>query len=210
MTINPRDHGPREVHKLIIGCIVPRPIAWISTLDPQGATNLAPFSFFNGVASNPPTVSVSFSYNPDREDHRKDTLRNILATGEFVINTVGEPHEEKMHASSGDYPLGSSEIEALGLTAVSSKTVAPPRLAESSVAFECVLDRTIEIGDGPGSASLVLGRVVSMEVADALTNDKLYVDVAAMKPIGRLAGNGYCYVRELFDLGPRPVPVLPQ
>lgn len=210
MTINPRDHGPRDIHKLIIGCIVPRPIAWISTLDSDGATNLAPFSFFNGVASNPPTISVSFSYNPDREDHRKDTLRNILATGEFVVNTVGEPHEKKMHASSGDYPLGSSEVDALGLTTVQSRTIAPPRLAESSVAFECVLDRTVEVGEGPGSATLVLGRVLSIEVADALTDDKLHVDVAAMKPIGRLAGNGYCYVRELFDLGPRPDPILPQ
>ncbi len=206
MTINPRDQGPREMHKLIIGCVVPRPIAWISTLDSEGATNLAPFSFFNGVASNPPTVSVSFSYNPDREDHRKDTLRNILATGEFVVNTVGEPQEKNMHASSGDYPLGRSEIDALGLTTVPSKTIAPPRIGESSVAFECVLDRTIQIGAGPGSATLVLGRVLSIEVEDTVIGESLHVDVGALKPIGRLAGNGYCYVRELFDLGPRPDP----
>ena len=206
MTLDPKDHGPREMHKLIIGCVVPRPIAWVSTIDTLGATNLAPFSFFNGVASNPPTISVSFSYNPNREDHRKDTLRNILATAEFVVNTVGEPHEEKMHASSGDYPLGSSEIDALGLTTVPSKTVAPPRLAESSVAFECALDRTVEVGTGPGSAVLVLGRVLSIEVEAALIDEGLHVDVGALKPIGRLAGNGYCYVRELFELGPRPRP----
>lgn len=209
MTIRPEDYGPREIHKLIIGCVVPRPIAWISTVDPEGATNVAPFSFFNGVASNPPTVSVSFSYNPNRGDHRKDTLRNILSTGEFVINTVGEPYEEQMHSSSGDYPLGRSEIDALGLTTVASRLVAPPRLGESGVAFECRLDRTIPIGSGPGSATLVLGRVLGIEVADGLVDDQLHMDVGALKPIGRLAGNGYCYVRELFDLGPRPEPVLP-
>ena len=209
MTIRPENYGPKELHKLIIGCVVPRPIAWISTVDPQGATNLAPFSFFNGVASNPPTVSVSFSFNPHREDNRKDTLRNILATGEFVINSVGEPFETQMHASSGDYPLGASEIEALTLTTVPSRTVAPGRLGESGVAFECRLDRTIPIGSGPGSATLVLGRVLCIEVVDGLVNEQLHMDLGALKPIGRLAGNGYCYVRELFDLGPRPDPVFP-
>ncbi len=206
MTVNPADHPPKDIHKLLIGCIVPRPIAWISTVNTDGVTNLAPFSFFNGVASNPLTVSISFSYNPERDDHRKDTLRNILATGEFVVNVVGEPEERRMHDSAAAYPLGASEIDALGLSAVSSRTVAPPRLGESKIAFECTLDRIIAVGKGPGSAELVLGCVQSVELEDSVVDDALHVEATALKPIGRLAGNGYCYVREFFDLGPRRVP----
>lgn len=204
MQIMPSQLSPQEMHKLIIGCVVPRPIAWISTVDGSGRTNLAPFSFFNGVCASPPTLSVSFSYNPNRPDHKKDSLRNIEEIGEFVVNVVNEPRESVMHATSGDFAVDVSEIERFGLTTAASVEVRPPRIVESPIQFECTLANSIPVGQGPGSATLVLGRVVRIHVADDLIDDGYHVDLQALKAVGRLAGNTYCYVHEIFDLGPRP------
>lgn len=204
MEIAPDTLTPREIHKLLIGGIVPRPIAWISTIGANGTTNLAPFSFFNGVSSNPPLLSVSFSYNPDSADHKKDTLRNIEATGEFVVNVVHEPDEKIMHDTSGAFEPSESEIERFGLTTGPSVTVRPPRVMESPIQFECSLEQSLPLGEGPGSATLVLGRIRHIHVDDALIDGGNHINAAALKPIGRLAGNAYCYVHEVFDLGPRP------
>lgn len=204
--LSPGDLSPKEVYKLIIGCVVPRPIAWISSVDVDGQLNLAPFSYFNGVSSRPAVLSVSFSYNPDSEDHQKDTLRNILATEEFVVNVVSEPHEQAMHASSAPYPPDQDEMSALGLNAVPSRTVKPPSLAESPIRLECRLYDSHQIGEGPGSATLVLGEVVNISVREELINDRLHIDHQALRVVGRLAGNRYTYVHEIFDLGRRPDP----
>ncbi|TVR33415.1 MAG: flavin reductase family protein [Spirochaetaceae bacterium] len=204
MEISPAALEPRQMHKLIIGSVVPRPIAWVSTISTEGRTNLAPFSFFNGVCASPPTLSLSFSYNPERPDHKKDSLRNIEATGEFVINVAAEPQQETMHATSGDFDIQISEIERLGLTTAPSVRVTPPRIFESPIQFECRLLQMIPVGQGPASATLVLGTVQHIHVDDHLIDNDYHIDIRALKPIGRLAGNSYCYVHEIFDLGPRP------
>jgi flavin reductase (DIM6/NTAB) family NADH-FMN oxidoreductase RutF len=202
--ISPSDLSARDVYKLMIGCVVPRPIAWISTVDPGGCGNLAPFSYFNGVASKPPVISVSFSYHPERPEYRKDTLRNILATEEFVVNVVSEPNEAAMHASSSDFAPQSDESDELGLEMEASTVVRPPSLTSSPIRLECRLYDRRQVGTGPGSATLVLGEVLHIAVRRELINDRLHIDHEALKPIGRLAGGNYAYIHEIVDLGARP------
>ncbi len=204
MQIDPASLSPKEMHKIMIGSVIPRPIAWITSTNPGGTTNLAPFSFFNGVCAKPATISISFSYNPDREDHKKDTLRNIERTGDFVINVVSEPHQQVMHNSSANVPMDKSEIEALGLETLPSSVVKPPRLAVARIQMECTLHQLIPVGDGPGSATLMLGRVHLIHVDDRLIDDANHIDQQGVQAIGRMAGSSYCFVREIFDLGVRP------
>ncbi|MFW5786336.1 MAG: flavin reductase family protein [bacterium] len=202
--LTPADLTPREVYKLMIGCVVPRPIAWITSLNDAGVVNLAPFSYFNGVSSQPAVVSVSFSYHPERPEKAKDTLRNIRATGEFVINVVSEPNEVAMHGTSGEYPPETSELVLYGLTEATSRKVRPPSVGESPIRLECALYDTVQVGSGPGSATLVLGEVVNISVRDDLIDERLHIDHKAMKPVGRLAGSNYAFIHEIVDLGPRP------
>ncbi|NJN67315.1 MAG: flavin reductase family protein [Chloroflexaceae bacterium] len=195
----------REVYKLMSGCILPRPIAWVSTQDRAGCRNLAPFSFFNGVASNPPSLSVSISASSDatRPLGTKDTLRNILETGEFVVNVVTEATVEAMVETSREFPADEDEFSVTGLTPVPSVTVRPPRVAESPVSFECVLHGTMQVGRGPGSSTLVVGIIQHLSIRDDLLNERGYVEIRRLQPVGRLAGSAYCAVREVFDLKPK-------
>ena len=189
-----------EVYKLLIGCIVPRPIAWITSQSPEGVVNLAPFSFFNAVASNPPTISVSFAYNTQNHDGRKDTLANIQQSGEFVVNVATEPNKVAVNDSAVNYPREFGEPHELGIETHPSYLVAPPRLAVTPIALECRLERQIPVGEGPGSATLVLARVLHSFVRDDLVNERMHVDVRNLAPIGRLAGHDYCYVHDIFTL----------
>src|SRR5581483_7500544 len=127
MQLDPRALGERDTYKLLIGCVVPRPIAWVSTIDEQGVRNLAPFSFFNAIGSNPPAISVAISY-ADRADGRKDTLRNIIAVGEFVVNVVDEHLAQAMNITATNYPPEVDEFAAAGLTPAPSVLVRPPRV----------------------------------------------------------------------------------
>jgi flavin reductase (DIM6/NTAB) family NADH-FMN oxidoreductase RutF len=200
--LNPADMQQRDLYKLMIGAIVPRPIAWVSTVSPSGIYNLAPFSFFNGVASNPPSLVFSVSYR--EADHQpKDTLANVRASGEFVVNMVTEPLAAAMNITSGEYPAEVDEFERAGLTPVKAVKVSAPRVAESPVQFECRLNQIVPIGEGPGSANLVIGTIVYIHVAEAVYREPYKIDIAAYQPIGRLAGAGYTRVNDLFDL-PRP------
>ncbi len=203
MEIRPTEHQVKDIHKLMNGCVVPRPIAWVTSLSENERVNLAPFSYFNAVCSNPPTVSISFSWNPDSDDHLKDTLRNVRRRGEFVVNVVDEEHAERMNLSSADFPPGESELEYVGLEAAPAATGATPRIAGTPICFECSLAESIEIGEGPGSATLVLGTVRHLYVADRIIDDRLRVDMHALRPVGRLAGAQYCPVRDVFEM-PRP------
>ncbi|MFP4644173.1 MAG: flavin reductase family protein [Spirochaetales bacterium] len=204
MEIRPDDRSAREMYKLMIGTIVPRPIAWVTTCDQSGTVNLAPFSFFNGVCSSPPTVSLSFSWTPDTSDHAKDTLHNIRATRELVINIVSEPHAVAMNATSARLPRGESELSEAGLDPTSPQTGSTPRIAGAPVCFECAFDREVAVGAGPGSATLVLATVRHVHVDDALIDENLYIDVERLAPVGRLAGNQYCRLGEIFSLD-RPI-----
>lgn len=200
MEIDPTSLDQREVYKLLIGCVVPRPIAWVATVDQEGRRNLAPFSFFNGIGSNPLALSVSINYAAARPSGRKDTLSNILATGEFVVNLVTEATAAAMNETATDYPEGFDEFALAGLTAVPSRTVRPPRVGESPVSFECELHTAVPVGEGPGSSTLVIGVVRHLAISDAVIDERNHIDLHSLKPVARLAGSSYAYVRETFEL----------
>ena len=197
--LDPQSLGERETFKLPIGCVVPRPIAWVSTVDPQGAHNLAPFSFFNGVGSNPPALSISVNYAASA-DERKDTLRNIVATGEFVVNLVDEALAQAMNATATNYPPEVDEFAVAGLTPAPSTLVRPPRVAESPVSIECRLFSLVPVGQGPGSATLVIGTIALFHLRDDLVDARHHVDIHKLRPIARLAGSGYAYVHDTFEM----------
>jgi flavin reductase (DIM6/NTAB) family NADH-FMN oxidoreductase RutF len=138
LSINPADHQVHEIYKLIVGLIVPRPVALVSTIDRDGVPNVAPFSFFSGVGSNPPTVLFCPSLRSSG-DHRKDTLRNVEQTGEFVINIVSDSIAAAANATAADVGPEVDEFELAGLTALPSESVRPPRVAESPAQMECKL-----------------------------------------------------------------------
>ena len=187
----------KQMYKLMTGSVVPRPIAWVSTLSRDGVPNLAPFSYFNAVSADPPTLL--FSAGMHSSERPKDTLKNVEETGNFVINIVTETVAEAMNQSSAAAPFEVSEFEFAGVTQAASKTVAAPRVVQSPINFECQLSQIVRVG-GNG---VVFGRIMHVHVADDLLLDDYKIDVEKLRPVGRLAGSTYTRVRELFEL-PRP------
>jgi flavin reductase (DIM6/NTAB) family NADH-FMN oxidoreductase RutF len=203
--VDPAERPYAEVYKLLIGAILPRPIAFVSTLSRDGCRNLAPFSFFNGVCPRPPTVMFA----PTRrfsDGGEKDTLRNIRETKQFVINVVSEDFTEAMVKTAAEYPYGVDEFAQAGFTPLASEKVAPPRVAESKIHLECELSHLIEIGDGTaGGGFVVLGTVLLFHLHESVY-DRGHVVLDALKPVGRLAGNWYCGVREPFEIARKRKP----
>jgi flavin reductase (DIM6/NTAB) family NADH-FMN oxidoreductase RutF len=199
LDITPGDLPHREVYKLMTASIVPRPIAWVSTLSIEGQPNLAPFSFFNGVCSAPPTVVFCPMVRATDGD-QKDTLRNVRQTGEFVVNFVTEALAEAMNLTAAEVPPEVNEFERAGLTPAPSKLVKVPRVAESPIHFECTLNQIVTISEQPGGGYLVIGTVVHMHFDDSVFREGNYIDLAAYQPIGRLTGSGYSRVRDTFEL----------
>ena len=190
--------------RVFTGVVVPRPIAFVSTLSSDGVANLAPYSFFNAVAFDPPTIVFSSSRRASEANEKtKDTLTNIEETGEFVVNVVVDDIAEAMNRTAAEYPTGVDEFEIAGLTAVSSEVVAPPRVAESPVNMECRLVQVVPIGQGAHSHGLVIGEILLMHVRDDIINGHR-IDHHRLRPTGRLAGNMYCYTADTFELV-RPV-----
>jgi flavin reductase (DIM6/NTAB) family NADH-FMN oxidoreductase RutF len=201
MELDPNAIGEAAAYKLLIGCVVPRPIAWVSTVDAAGVRNLAPFSFFMGVCGEPPTIA--FSSGP-REGGRKDTVRNIEAGGDFVVNVVDDAHAEAMNATSGEYAPEVDEFAVAGLPAAPGVRVKAPRVATAPIGLECRLVEIVRIGRGPHS--VVFGEIVYLHVRDDLYDAATgRIDVAALRPVGRLAGHMYSRTHELFELK-RPNP----
>ena len=188
----------RDAYAWMISTILPRPIAWVSTISAAGKTNLAPFSFFQGVTSNPPTLM--FVPVNTRDGTRKDTVRNIEEVPEFVVNLVSFALAEKMHATSAMLPYGESEFEACGIAAAPSERVRPPRVAAAPVAFECTLDRFVHIGEGPLAANVVFGRIQLAHVADTILGENGKPDPDKLDLIGRMGGDTFTRTRERFDL----------
>lgn len=185
-------------YKLLASIILPRPIAWITTQDRDGVLNAAPFSFFNIVSSDPPLVAVSFSHAPDRD--QKDTLSNILATGEFVVNMVPEELAEAMNLTAANAPRGVDEAAAAGLQVAASSIVKVPRLEGSPATMECKLVQTMNFG---GASTLLIGRIVYAHVlTEAFTDlEKLYVDPDKLRLVGRMHGaGGYVTTRDVFQM----------
>lgn len=204
MELDPSTIPQQSMYKLMIGAIVPRPIGWISTISPSGVANLAPFSFFNAVCSNPPTVLFCVTSRKG-DTPMKDTLHNVLTTGEFVVNVVTYRLAEAMNSTSANLPPDSSEFEFAGLEMAPSVTVKAPRVAASPVHFECVLDRTVPINaDAVGGATVVFGTVTHVHVDDALLLAPDKIDPVKLQPVGRMAGMTYAKIDTLFDLE-RPV-----
>jgi len=205
MHLDPALISQADRYKLLIGGVIPRPIAFVSTLSSTGELNLAPFSFFAGVASEPMSLLFCPANRPDGTI--KDTLRNIVEGGggladsagkdvdeggEFVINTVSEAFERQMAACAEPLPHGESEFDLSGLTPASSTVVKPPRVAESPLSFECRAMHIIRLAPGvPGGGNIVIGRVVHIHAADSLVNDRFHVDPDKLRAIGRMGGTGY-------------------
>lgn len=195
MQFNPETIDATLAYKLLSGTIVPRPIGWISTISPTGVNNLAPYSFFNAVSGHPPHVLFC---SGKRSGEHKDSAGNALVTGEFVVNLVSESTAEAMNLTATELPGDVDEFAYAGLTPLPSVIVAAPRVGESLVNFECKVVHSYEI-EGGGSV-IVVGRVVMMHVADAILDERYRIDYAAYKPVGRLAGSGYCRVNDLFEM----------
>lgn len=201
MTILPSDHDPRDVYKLMTGLIVPRPIAFVSTLSAEGVRNLAPFSFFTAVSANPPVICFSPMIRGG-DGSRKDTLTNIEAMKEFVVNIVSEEIAGPMNICSIEFPPSVDEFVESGLTPVPSDIVAPPRVGEAKAAMECRLVQIVHVSPRPLGGSIVLGEVVRFHVADEIVHD-FKIDPARLHSIGRMGGPTYARTTDRFDL-PRP------
>jgi flavin reductase (DIM6/NTAB) family NADH-FMN oxidoreductase RutF len=185
----PSEMSPREAYALLISCVAPRPIAWVSTCAPDSRVNLAPFSFFNAGGANP--VSVVFSCTNFRDGRPKDTLRNVHATGEFVVNIAPYWLAEQMNQTSFEYEYGVSEFEQVGLTRAPSLYVQPPRVAESPIAMECKLFQVVAHGAGPVAANYVIGEVLCFHIAETLLTPEGVVDNLVADYIGRMGESWY-------------------
>jgi flavin reductase (DIM6/NTAB) family NADH-FMN oxidoreductase RutF len=198
MQLDPKTLAWRDVYKLMTGAVVPRPIAFVSTQSRDGILNLAAFSFFNAVCPEPFIISFA-PMRRGSDGQKKDTLRNIEETGEFVVNVVTEDIVEKMNLTAPEFPPEVDEFQISGLTPVQSTKVAPPRVGESPIAMECKLKQIISFGDHVGSGNLVLGEVVYLHVRDDLYDDgRILID--KYRPVARLAGDEYARVTDRFVL----------
>ncbi len=197
MTINPSEQHFANIYKLLIGSIVPRPIAFVSSLSADGVRNLAPFSFFSAVCSNPPIVLFSTSVRGDGSN--KDTHNNVKATGEFVVNIVSENIAEQMNICSADVALDVDEFVLSGLTPIPCDIVKPPRVKESLINMECKLRQIVSFGDHPGAGKTIFGEVVRFHVDDSIV-DNFRIDPEKLQAIGRMGGNFYSTTRDRFEL----------
>jgi flavin reductase (DIM6/NTAB) family NADH-FMN oxidoreductase RutF len=188
----------RDAYQWMTRTILPRPIAWVSTIAPDGRTNLAPFSFFQGVTANPPTLM--FVPVNDRHGAKKDTVRNIEAVPEFVVNLVARELAETMNRTSATLPYGESEFEKFGVAAAPSLQVRPPRVAAAPVAFECALYQILSIGEGPLAANVVFGRILRAHVRDDVLGADGKAEAVKLDLVGRLGGEDYATTREVFSL----------
>ena len=202
MQVDLRVPNPAVMYKLLIGCVVPRPIAWISSVDAAGVRNLAPFSYFMAITHDPPTIA--FSSGPRSAELSgargpKDTLSNIQVTGEFVVNVVDDELAEQMNVTSGDYPPEVDEFTQAGLAAAPSVQVKAPRVAAAPISMECRVARIIPVGNLPHH--LIMGEVVHLHVRDDVYDAATgRIDMRRLRPVGRLAGHMYTHVHDIFEM----------
>ena len=195
MRVDPR--SAEDFGRLLTSIVVPRPIAFVSSVSSDGVPNLAPFSFYNAVSSTPPTLVVAIARHA--ESKLKDTLANIEATGEFVVNVVVDPIAEAMNRTAAEYPSETDEFGIAGLTQAPSVIVSPPRVAESPVNMECRLNQVVPIGSGANETGLVIGEIVLVHIDESVVRNGR-VDHDLLKPTGRLSGSGYCHTGDVFKM----------
>jgi flavin reductase (DIM6/NTAB) family NADH-FMN oxidoreductase RutF len=201
VSIDPAAHPSRQVYKLMTGIIVPRPIALVSTIDAAGVANVAPFSFFCGVGSVPPTLLFCpvLHGNNAGDVQRKDTLANVEATGEFVVNVVSEAIAHAANIAAAEVPPDVDEFALAGLTPIPGELVRAPRVAESPAQMECKLLQVIYTSHQPGGGVIVLGEIVRFHIRQDLL-DNFRVDPAGLDAVGRMAGNTWVRTRDRIEL----------
>ncbi len=187
-----------EAYRWLTATVTPRPIAWVSTRSADGIDNLAPFSFFQVVCDAPPTLMLSIGLRPDGSE--KDTLRNLRERGELVIQLVSASQAETMNATAAAFPHGVSEFERCGVVSAASERVAPPRVADCAVAFECRLAAIQPYAADAPTHHLVFAEVLLAHIDDAAMVDARHVDPAKLDLIGRLGGAAYVHTRDVFQL----------
>lgn len=195
VTLTPGDLHPRDAYRLLLSIVIPRPIAWVSTLGADGSHNLAPFSFFNVVGGTPPTVMVSVG---QRAGSPKDTLRNVQESGEFVAHIANEDLAPKVNLTSGDWPYDTDEFEVAGLTQVPSTEVKPPRVLEAPVAMECRLTQLVPVQDT--HYTMILGQVLRYHIRQSLLGENGLVQALNLRAIARLGGDEYTAIDRIFSL----------
>lgn len=199
MELDPHTLPPETRNKILLGCVVPRPIALVSTVSPNGAQNLAPFSYFNAVGHFPMALLFCVGRRPDLSE--KDSLRNARfvedgGTGEFVVNAAVESYAQHVAVAAQPLPYEESEFELTSLTPVASSVVQPPRIAESPVSFECRTTHVVPVG----GFHVVIGEVVHVFIRDDLLDERFHIDADKLAALGRMAGSTYCRTRDRFEL----------
>lgn len=197
MHLEPSPSNALDAYHLLVGLVTPRPIAWVTTVSPAGVVNLAPFSFFNAFGANPPVVV--FSPTNKRDGSKKDTLRNVEASGEFVVNVSAADLAEKVNLTSRELPPDQSEVELAGLHTTPSLRVKPPRVAESPAALECRVMQIVPVGTGAIAANLVIGEVVMIHVSDEVLDAAGRPDPRKLRTVARLGGDFWCHTSDLFE-----------
>jgi flavin reductase (DIM6/NTAB) family NADH-FMN oxidoreductase RutF len=198
VTIDPAATDARNIYKLMVGAIVPRPIAFVSTISADDVLNLAPFSFFTAISANPPVVCFCPMVRGS-DGGSKDTLCNIESTGEFVVNIVSEELAARMNTCSAEFPPSVDEFEVSGLTPVASEMVRPPRVAESRIQMECRMLQVVHVSPRPLGGSLVIGQVLLFHVGDEII-DNFRIDPDRLRAIGRMGGPSYVRTTDRFDM----------
>lgn len=198
MQFDPNEMEHSAVYKLLTGSIIPRPIGWVSSVSEDGINNLAPFSYFNAVGDDPPHVMFSTGIG---NNMHKDTLSNILATKQFVVNMVTEELTEQMNITAQSVPADVDEFELAGVTAIASEKVKPMRIKESPINFECELVHHYFLEDHKnGGACVIIGRVVMMHFHDEVLLENYKINMENYRPVSRLAGAGYAKLGEIFNV----------
>lgn len=197
LKIDPKSISERENYKLLIGSVIPRPIAFVTSQSEEKIVNAAPFSFFNIVSSNPPMLSVSIQR---KAGAKKDTARNIQSKGQFVIHIVDESTVAEVNKTAANLPADESEIDLTNLTLVPSSEIAVPAIKESKIRFECELVQAVELGEGDAvGCDLIIGRIVAYHFDESVYQDGK-IDPHALQAISRLAGNDYAKVGDIFTI----------
>lgn len=197
LTIDPAELSERDNYKFLIGSIIPRPIAFVTTMSKDAVLNGAPFSYFNIVSSNPPLISLSIQRSGGNQ---KDTARNILESGEFVVHIVDEHNVEKINQTAASLPSEQSEVQLAKLTPADSVKVSVPGVKEAKIRMECVLEQALELGGGesPG-CDFIIGKVVQFHIKENLYENGR-IDPAGLVAVSRLAGNHYAKIGEIFEI----------
>lgn len=197
LSIDPMQNSERENYKLLIGSIIPRPIAFVTSMSKEGILNGAPFSYFSIVSANPPMISLSIQR---KEGHQKDTARNILATKEFVVHIVDDTNVEKVNKTAAILPPEQSEIQLANLTPITSKKLSIPGVKEAKVRMECILENSLQLGrNETPNCDLIIGRIVQYHIDEDIY-EQGRIDPIGLSAISRLAGNDYAKIGEIFTI----------